>query len=150
MKEFNIEEINNKIEDLLDVMDGLAEVLEKENQALQKFDVEAVGSLYESKTKAVGAYRALSGFFIKNQNYLKDADVELKKELKEESLNLEELLQQNDLLLRTRMETSKNVMNTIINIAKVTNNSNATSYGAHGNYSPMDNNKNALAINRTL
>ncbi len=150
MKEFDIEEINNKIEDLLDVMDGLAEILEKENQALQKFDIEAVSELYEQKTKAVTAYRALSGFFIKNQNYLKEADSDLKKELKEESLNLEDLLQENDLLLRTRMETSKNVMNTIINIAKVTNKKNATSYGAHGNYSPMDNNKNALAINRTL
>ena len=41
-------------------------------------------------------------------------------------------------------------MNTIINIAKVTNNRNATSYGAQGRYSPLDNSKNALAINRTL
>ena len=74
----------------------------------------------------------------------------LKKELKEASHDLDELLKDNELLLKTRMETSKNVMNTIINIAKVTNKSNATSYGAHGNYSPLDNNKNALAINRTL
>ena len=77
-------------------------------------------------------------------------DDEKKKELKSVSQELDALLKENDLLLKTRMETSKNVMNTIINIAKVTNNRNATSYGSQGRYSPLDNNKNALAVNRTL
>lgn len=44
----------------------------------------------------------------------------------------------------------QNVMDTIVNIAKVSNNINATSYGAQGRYSPLDNSKNALAVNRTL
>ena len=139
MEELQTEEINAKVEDLLDVIDGFAALLEKENEALRKFDTEAVGSMYEQKAKTVSAYRSMSAFFIKNQAYLNQADADLKQELKE-----------NELLLKTRMETSKNVMDTIINIAKVTNNRNATSYGAHGTYAPLDNNKNALAINRTL
>ena len=92
----------------------------------------------------------MSAFFIKNQKYLAEIDAELRDELKEASLELDTLLKENELLLKAKMETSKKVMDTIINIAKVTNNRNATSYGAHGNYSPLDNNKNALAINRTL
>lgn len=150
MENLSVKEINNKVADLLDVIDGFAEILELENEALEKYNTESVGKLYEQKIKAVSAYRSLSAFFIKNQEYLQVADVELKNELKEASSDLDELLKENELLLKTRMETSKNVMNTIINIAKVTNKSNATSYGAHGNYSPLDNNKNALAINRTL
>lgn len=150
MEELQLEEINGKVEDLLDVIDGFADLLKKENDALRKFDVEAVGSLYEQKAKIVSAYRSMSAFFIKNQNYLSNADIELKQDLKDASQELDALLKENELLLKTRMETSKNVMDTIINIAKVTNNRNATSYGAHGTYSPLDNNKNALAINRTL
>ncbi len=150
MEELNLEEINGKVADLREVIRGFAELLKAENEALRKFDVEAVGSLYEQKAKTVSAYRMMSAFFIKNQECLSRADSELKLSLKEDSQELDTLLRENELLLKTRMETSKNVMDTIINIAKVTNNRNATSYGAHGTYSPLDNNKNALAINRTL
>lgn len=150
MQEYDLEEINDKIANLLDVIDEFIDLVDAENNALQAYNVEVVGSLYEKKTKIVAAYRSMSAFFIKNQKYLAEADVELKQDLKEASKELDEALKENELLLKTRMETSKNVMNTIINIAKVTNNRNATSYGAHGTYSPLDNNKNALAINRTL
>lgn len=150
MEELRIEEINNKIADLQDIIFGFATLLKAENEALRKFDTETVGALYEQKSKTVAAYRSMSAFFIKNQDCLLKADAELKASLKEASKELDALLKENELLLKTRMETSKNVMDTIINIAKVTNNRNATSYGAHGTYSPLDNNKNALAINRTL
>ena len=150
MENLSVKEINDKVADLLDIIDGFIEILDIENKALNKFDAEEVGKLYEQKIKAVSAYRSLSAFFIKNSDTLKVADATLKSELKDASLELDEMLKENELLLKTRMETSKNVMNTIINIAKVTNNRNATSYGAHGTYSPLDNNKNALAINRTL
>ena len=70
--------------------------------------------------------------------------------LKTEAASLDDLLKENDQLLKTRMETSQTVMNSIINIAKAANNANATSYGSQGKYSPLDNSKNAIAINRTL
>ena len=150
MEELQLDEINDKVADLQDVILGFADLLRKENEALRKFDVEAVSNLYEQKSKTVSAYRSMSAFFIKNQKYLAEIDTELKDSLKDASLELDALLKENELLLKAKMETSKKVMDTIINIAKVTNNRNATSYGAHGNYSPLDNNKNALAINRTL
>lgn len=150
MEELQLDEINDKVADLQDVILGFADLLKKENEALRNFDVEAVSNLYEQKAKTVSAYRSMSAFFIKNQKYLAEIDAELRDELKEASLELDTLLKENELLLKAKMETSKKVMDTIINIAKVTNNRNATSYGAHGNYSPLDNNKNALAINRTL
>jgi hypothetical protein len=48
------------------------------------------------------------------------------------------------------MEAGKKVMDSFINIAKVANNTFATSYGAQGRYTPLDTNHNALAFNRTL
>ena len=150
MEKYDLEEINNKVDDLLDIIDNFIEILEAENAALRSFNVEAVSSMFEHKSKTVAAYRSMSAYFIKNSKALYLIEEDLKQDLKEESKALDSLLKENELLLKTRMETSKNVMNTIINIAKVTNNCNATSYGARGTYSPMDNNKNALAINRTL
>ena len=150
MEELQLKEVSSKLEDLKKVIASFAQLLTKENKALREFDVEAVSALYEQKIKIVSAYRSMSAFFIKSQENLSALSDEQKKSLKEVSQELDALLKENDLLLKTRMETSKNVMNTIINIAKVTNNRNATSYGSKGKYSPLDNNKNALAINRTL
>ena len=89
-------------------------------------------------------------FFIKNKAAVSAFEGPDKDELKELSKNLDKSLKQNELLLKTRMEAEQKVMDTFIHIAKVTNNSNATSYGAHGTYTPLDNNRNALAFNRTL
>lgn len=150
MEELQLQEVSSKLEDLKQVIGSFSQLLKAENQALKEFNVEAVSALYEQKTKIVAAYRSMSAFFIKSPQSLDLLDDEKKKELKSVSQELDALLKENDLLLKTRMETSKNVMNTIINIAKVTNNRNATSYGSQGRYSPLDNNKNALAVNRTL
>ena len=85
MQEYDLEEINDKIANLLDVIDEFIDLVDAENNALQAYNVEVVGSLYEKKTKIVAAYRSMSAFFIKNQKYLAEADVELKQELKEAS-----------------------------------------------------------------
>lgn len=143
-------EITVKISDYEKVVRKFAELLTAENEALRNFDIEVVGSLYDAKSKTVAAYRSMVAYFIKNQSELESLDASARAELRMISTELEDLLKENEILLKTRMETSQNVMNTIINIAKVTNNSNATSYGSQGRYSPLDNNKNAIAVNRTL
>lgn len=150
MENLNPQEIKNKIEDYKDVISSFSALLKEENKALNEFDVETVSRLFEKKAQIVGVYRGLVAYFIKNRQYLETLGTEEKKSLKENSQSLDELLQENDKLLKTRMETSKSVMDSIVNIAKVTNKANATSYGSGGNYTPLDNSKNAMAINRTL
>ena len=142
--------MNEKIEYFKEVVQNFTELLTRENEALEKFDFITVSGLYEQKAKTVSVYRGLIAYFIKNQQELNQAPAEVRANLKELSLQLDALLKENDVLLKTRMETSKTVMDSIVNIAKITNNANATSYGAQGKYSPLDNNSNALAINRTL
>ncbi len=142
--------MKEKIDYFKEVVQSFSELLVLENEALNKFDFIAVAELYEQKAKTVSVYRGLIAYFIKNQNELNQADAADRETLKELSLKLDALLKENDILLKTRMETSKTVMDSIVNIAKVTNNANATSYGARGKYSPLDNNSNALAVNRTL
>lgn len=142
--------ISEKITYFKEVVQSFIELLTQENQALNAFDYVAVSNLYEQKAKTVSVYRGLIAYFIKNQNELNLEPVEVRNELKELSQQLDGLLKENDMLLKTRMETSKTVMDSIVKIAKVTNNANATSYGAQGKYTPLDNNSNALAINRTL
>lgn len=150
MEQAQLQDVTNKLSDFKEIVTSFCELLSTENTALQDFDVEKVSDLFERKSKIVSAYRSHVAYFIKNQNELALIDEEKRKEMKAVATRLDELLKENDLLLKTRMDTSKTVMDTIVNIAKVTNNVNSTSYGAQGRYSPLDNNKNALAINRTL
>lgn len=144
------DDIRQKIADYRNVIHVFSELLQSENQALKAYDTDTIGKLFDKKAQIVGAYRTLVAFFIKNKETLNILSVEERASLKTEAASLDDLLKENDQLLKTRMETSQTVMNSIINIAKAANNANATSYGSQGKYSPLDNSKNAIAINRTL
>ena len=140
----------SKVNDFKAIVGSFATLLQAENEALEKFDLDKVGELYEQKTKTVTAYRNMVAYFIKNQESLKQLPETERSNLREISQNLDALIRKNDMLLKTKMQTNKVVMDSIINIAKVANNANSTSYGAQGKYSPLDNNSNALTVNRTL
>ncbi len=150
MEELHLHDAGSKLQNLKTVIASFSELLTQENEALEKYDIQFVSQIYDKKTKIVATYRSLVAYFIKNQSELAEFPEDEKKSLQEISAALNELIQKNEMLLKTRMEAGKTVMDTIINIAKTANNSNATSYGARGGYSPLDNSKNALAINRTL
>ena len=150
MENIQINEEKDKVGDFREIITNFCDLLTVENKALSDFDVETVTSLLEHKSRIVSAYRSHVAYFIKNQQELSAIDEKKRNEIKTIAINLDSLLKENDLLLQTRMETSKNVMDTIVNIAKISNNASSTSYGAQGRYSPLDNSKNALAINRTL
>lgn len=150
MEELHLHDAGSKLQNLKTVIASFSELLMQENEALEKYDIQFVSQIYDKKTKIVATYRSLVAYFIKNQSELAEFSEDEKKSLQEISAALNELIQKNEMLLKTRMEAGKTVMDTIINIAKTANNSNATSYGARGGYSPLDNSKNALAINRTL
>lgn len=144
------EDIRQKIADYRNIISVFSELLQNENQALKAFDMDTIGKLFDKKAHVVSVYRRLVAFFIKNKEALNILSSEEKAALKSEATTLDLLIKENDQLLKTRMETSQTVMNSIINFAKAANNANATSYGCQGNYSPLDNSKNAIAINRTL
>lgn len=150
MEELQINDGSSKVEELKQIVNSFIGFLEQENAALKAFDTTAVSAAYEQKSKLVSAYRSISAYFIKNHQVLEQLDSENKTLLRDLSMALDTQLKENEMLLKTRMEASKTVMDTIISVAKMNNNRNATSYGSHGTYSPLDNNKNALAINRTL
>ncbi len=149
-KELTTEEIQNKINDYQDIINGFISLLEEENQALRAYNIEAVGQLYERKSKTVGAYRSIVAFFIKHQDYLSSITDEHRAQLKELSLKLNALMKENDTLLKSKMETSQSIMESIVRLAKITNKNNSTSYGAGGSYSKVDNTQSSIAVNRTL
>lgn len=150
MENINQEELTKKIYDYREIISSFSNILQEENKALSELDMDTVSGLFEKKSQTVGAYRSLVAYFIKHQEALNTLKEEDRMHLKTETQKLDELLKENDRLLKAKMETSQTVMNSIINIAKVANNANATSYGCQGRYTPLDNSRNALAINRTL
>ena len=144
------DDIRQKVRDYKDVINGFTALLAEENKALENFEADIVASLFEQKSKSVAAYRSYVAYFIKNQAALNDVEEEYKQQLKEMSLQLDALLKENDRLLKTRMETSKSIMDSIVNMAKNNSHANSTSYGCQGKYSPLESSKNAIAVNRTL
>ena len=150
MEENQINEILAKIDIMKQIVTGFIDVISKENSALKINDVITVKALYEQKLKTIAAYRSMSAYFIKNSELVSSFNDVSKDELKELSKELDNQLKTNELLLKTRMEAGKKVMDSFINIAKVASNTFATSYGAQGRYTPLDKNHNALAFNRTL
>ena len=139
-----------KVSDFKEIVSSFSQLLQAENEALEKFDLAKVSELYEQKSKTVTAYRNMVAYFIKNQESLKALPEADRNNLRDISQQPDELIRKNDILLKTKMQTNKMVMDSIVNIAKVTNNANSTSYGSQGKYSPLDNNSNALTVNRTL
>lgn len=144
------EELKQKVSDFSEVVKTFADLLRAENQALREFDVAKVSALFEQKSKISTAYRGLVAFFMKHQEELKMLDAGIKEGLRENSLELDKLFQENDLLLKTRMETSQTVVGAIVNATKMMNESKATSYGAHGTLTPLGSQSNAMAVNQTL
>lgn len=142
--------LTTKVNDFKEVVSNFAELLTTENEALEASNLQVVNSLYAQKSKTVITYRNMVAYFIQNQDKLNALSKEERDSLREVSKNLDELIHKNDLLLKTKMQANKIVMDSIVSIAKVTNNANATSYGSKGKYSPLDNNSNALTVNRTL
>ena len=140
----------SKVNDFKEVVQSFSELLIMENEALESSKLEIVSSLYEQKSKTVTVYRNMVAYFIQNQDKLNALSEDEKNNLRNISKKLDDLIHKNDLLLKTKMQANKIVMDSIVSIAKITNNANATSYGSKGKYSPLDNNSNALTVNRTL
>ena len=149
-KELTATDVQNKLTDYKDIIASFINLLQTENQALRDYNIEEIGRLYKHKVKTVGAYRSIVAFFIKHQELLAELPAEVRSELKSITQQLDTLMKENDILLKSKMETSQSVMDSIVRLAKMTNKSNATAYGAEGSYSKVDNSKNSIAVNRTL
>jgi len=150
MEDMAKNELRQKISDYNEIIVSFANVLRQENIALQAFDVTAVSDLYEQKSKLSLAYRSMVSFFIKHQEELKAISEEDKNILKKNSLELEKLFKENDLLLKTRMEASKTVVGAIVDATKMAVEAQATSYGAQGTYARLSNQNSAMAIDGTF
>lgn len=150
MEELNTQNIADKIAVMKQIVASFTEVVTTENQALRNNDIVTIKHIYEQKIKTVAAYRSACAFFIKNQEAIAAYNAPDKVELKDLSAKLDAALKENELLLKTRMDAGKAVMNTLIQAAKMANNKQATAYGSKGGYALMDNQRNALAFNRTM
>lgn len=148
--ENEVNDIVQKINDYNDIIVNFSDIIQQENEALQNFDMAKVAALFEQKSKLSLAYRSMVAFFIKHQDELKGIAEATREMLKKNSLELEKLFKENDLLLKTRMEASRTVVGAIVDATKMAVESQATSYGAGGTYAPLNRHNSAMAVNRTL
>lgn len=142
--------MNNIIEDYKEIVLGLSDILEIENDLLQRLELQEASKMIEQKNKAIIAYRGSVAKLIQNQDVLENISDKENDELRVISQDLDDLLKENDIILKTRMETSQSVIDSIVGMMKMSNASSATSYGSQGVFSPLEKSKNAITINETL
>jgi len=139
-----------KIADIIDIVYNFIDLLEEENEAIEDGNMDIVKELSDQKIHIANIYRSHVAYVIKNRDYVKELESEEKDELKEASLQLDELIKENAKLLEVKMNVTESVIDTIVNYSKKHNELNSTSYSSKGHFSEQDNNKNAISINKEL
>lgn len=139
-----------KIQEYIEVVTTLSEILAEENKLLSALKFDDSAALLERKTKAINIYKASVSYMIENAEMVNSLGKDDREYIKEISVTLNDLIKENDLILRTKMEVSKSVMDAIVGMLKKSNISNSTSYGAMGTLNPLEKSRNAITINQTL
>lgn len=139
-----------KIQEYIEIVTTLSEILDEENTLLSQLQFDQTSSLLERKAKAINIYKTSVSYMMDNTHIVESLSKPDKEYIKEISKNLDDLIKNNDLILRTKMEVSKSVMDSIIGMLKKSTISNSTSYGSMGTLNPLEKSKNAITLNQTL
>lgn len=96
-----------KVSDFKEIVSSFSQLLQAENEALEKFDLAKVSELYEQKSKTVTAYRNMVAYFIKNQESLKALPEADRNNLRDISQQLDELIRKTTFCSRPKCRPIK-------------------------------------------
>ena len=117
----------DRVNDLIFIAGRLDELLERENAALERHDADSVGDLLDEKRKLVRAYEIRLRGFEEDPASLKEVDETTRDELADLGTRLTEQMEQNARMLEVAVETSRAVVDSIVEGAKAQQ-SGATTY----------------------
>lgn len=124
-------EAKERVDDLMFIAGHLIEILEKENRALQEHDYEVVRSLIEQKTKLSRAYEIRVLGMEKTKQNFDGIEAAVIDQLKQQSVNLQTLVETNAKMLEVNIKTGKLYMNVLADSVK-SSSTNADTYSSKG------------------
>lgn len=147
-------DITQRINDLIVITGGLADLLARENEALRAHRPGDVAGLVDEKNTLTRAYESrIKGLKEMPPDAIKTAAPELLERLKSIGSKVADLMETNAFLLKIAIEANRRVVEVIAEAARAQSN-NAGNYGADGSNSKggkgSQAQKFAVSLNQTL
>lgn len=137
------------LSELMDIIHGLSDLLEKENSALKKHEIETVKELLERKTFLTRSYQEHMIAINKNPDIVQSQNEEQKKDLKDLAVKLEKLTGENDKLLKANIDAGGKLLEAIVQAAKSAHEKDAV-YSVNGSKIEKKKNPKSLSFNKTI
>ena len=109
---------DSKINDIILITERLADVLKRENTALQNQQSQELHTLLDDKVTLSRVYETRMQFYNENPNVLSETTPELREKLRIIGLHTSELLQENAKLLKVAIEANRKVLDMIATAVK--------------------------------
>ncbi|MGB0683128.1 MAG: flagellar export chaperone FlgN [Magnetovibrionaceae bacterium] len=137
---------HQQMNDLIVISDNLAELLERENEALRNLRPDTVAEMLDEKNKLTKAYEIrVRGLAKERQEALRKVDDAIRDRLREVGTRTHRLMEQNARLLKTSIDANRRVVRTIAEAARKSKPS-AGTYGANGSVTGVDRRTQAEAV----
>lgn len=138
------------LDDIVFACINLCDLLEIENDGLERHDFAPMKELAESKSALARLYEQSIHPMTENPSLVDDLDADSREELLLLGQRLQELVEQNAMLLKANMEANQMLMDAMVSAAK-TQATNTLAYGNHGSFDLSGTAEhNSIAFNKTL
>ena len=140
----------SKAQNLISLMTGLIDVLERENKLLIKPNVQQITELVEEKQHLFFEYDKQVAQLNGDVSFANNLSDEAKAEIKNLSARFEKISHENELKLRSTLKTSNMVVAHIGKEAAKATGASVSAYGGDGTQRNISKRSAPIAINRTL
>lgn len=138
------------IDDIVFACTNLCDLLEVENEGLERHDYLPMKDLAESKAALARLYEQSVHPMTEDPSLADELDPDLREELLLLGARLQELVEQNAMLLKANIEANQMLMDAMVNAAK-TQATNTIAYGNHGSFDLAGTAEhNSISFNKTL
>ena len=111
-------DINKRLSELIVISSQLADVLERENSALTRYDRVSLPALLEEKARLGRAYESRMETLGDDANAMAEADPDLGQRLREIGTQVRDLIARNARLLKVAIEANRRVVDLIAEAVK--------------------------------
>lgn len=136
-----------KIKSLKEAVNQLLKILEEENQALKKHDIETIKSLVDKKNNLALTYQRQMQYFAKAPEIIAELPETEREDLRQNAEKLEKGMKENERLLKVGMEVNNKLLEAVVETVRKQETQGNT-YSACGNYDK--NERSIFNINTVL
>lgn len=111
-------EAQQRIDDLIVISTGLAELLERENDSLRRHDRKAVVDMLDDKRTLCLGYQSRISTLTENADWLKGVPPEQRIQLRSAGDQVKTLMEENALLLKAAMAANRRVVDLVVDAVK--------------------------------